>query len=99
MQHPSEVEKSHSSHSHSNGNLKTGKLNSSGLDQAPHLWTQRKFLVKWAGKTSYPKPWANAQAHPVSGKLLILALGSNTCTFLLQPIISTTNTMTSPGRH
>lgn len=99
LQHPSEVEKSHDSH-FTNGNLKTGKLNSFDLDEAARLRGQRRFVVKWGGKTSCPKPQTNAQVTGpscLSGKLLDLACGSNS--FILQPIISISNAVASPGLY
>lgn len=99
LQHPSEVVKSHDSH-FTNGNLKTGKLNSFDLDQAACLWSQRRFVVKWRGKAGCYNPQAHAQVagpYCLPRKLLDLVFSSNL--FILQPIISISNTSACPGLH
>lgn len=93
------MEKSHDFH-FNDGNLKTGKLNSFDLDQADCLCSQRRFVVKWRGKAGCYNPQADVQVagpYCLPGKLLDLVFSSNS--FILQPIISFSNTAVSPELH
>lgn len=93
------MEKSHGSH-FTDGNLKTGKVNSFDLDQADCLWSQRRFVVKWRGKAGSYNPQAHAQVagpYCLPGKLLDLVFSSNP--FIVLPIISICDTVASPDLH